>query len=101
MIRWTSIRHVLKKAIKERNGFPILGELSGLMIEEGLDFLTLVDRKGTVIFRFNNPLVSGDSLIQDPFVKKALDEKVAFGTQVLSEKELLKEGKTLSKKAIL
>jgi two-component system NtrC family sensor kinase len=100
-IRWTSIRHVLKKAIKERNVSPIRGELSGLMVEEGLDFLTLVDRKGTVVFRFNNPLVSGDSLIQDPFIRKALDEKVALGTQVLSEGELLKEGEILSKKAIL
>jgi two-component system NtrC family sensor kinase len=100
-IRWTSIRHVLKKAIKERNVSPIRVELSGLMVEEGLDFLTLVDRKGTVIFRFNNPPVSGDSLIQDPFIRKALDKKVAMGTQVLPGEELSKEGETLSKKAIL
>jgi len=100
-IYWTSIRHVLKNGIKERNVSAIQGELLELMVEEGLDFLTLVDRKGTVIFRFNNPPVSGDSLIQDPLIKKALDKKGGAGTQVLSGDELLKEGETLLKKAIL
>src|SRR3989304_8844628 len=49
-IRWTSIRHVLKRGIKEKNLSPIRDELSGLMVEEGLDFLILVDRRGTVMF---------------------------------------------------
>ena len=100
-IRWTSIRHVLKNGIKKRNVSAIQGELLELMVEEGLDFLTLVDRKGTVIFRFNNPPVSGDNLIQDPLIRKALDKKGGAGTQVLSGDELLKEGETLLKKAIL
>jgi len=100
-IRWTSIRHVLKKGLKERNISPIQHELSGLMEEEGLDFLTLVDRKGTVIFRFHNPSLFNDSLIQDPFIKGALERKEISGTQVLSGDELLKEGEALAQKAIL
>lgn len=100
-IRWTSIRHVLKQGIKEKNLSPIRGELSGLMVEEGLDFLILVDREGTVIFRFHNPQVSGDSLIQDPFIKKGLEKKGISGTQILSREELLKEGEVLAQKATL
>ncbi len=100
-IRWTSIRHVLKQGIKEKNLSPIRGELSGLMVEEGLDFLILVDRKGTVIFRFHNPQISGDSLIQDPFIKKGLEKKGISGTQILSREELLKEGEVLAQKATL
>jgi len=100
-IRWTAIRHVLKKGIKEKNVSPICNELSGLMAEEGLDFLTLVDRKGTVIFRFHNPRVLGDNLIQDPFVKKGLEGKSLSGTQILSREELLKEGEVLAQKATL
>ena len=100
-IRWTSIRHVLKKGLKERNISPIQHELSGLMEEEGLDFLTLVDRKGTVIFRFHNPPLFNDSLIQDPFIKGALERKEISGTQVLSGDELLKEEKDLAQKAII
>jgi len=100
-IRWTSIRHVLKGGLKEKNISPIQNELARLMTEEGLDFLTLVDRKGTVVFRFHNPSASGDNLLHDPFIKIALEKKEISGTQVLSGDELLKESTTLAKKAII
>jgi len=100
-IRWTSIRHVLKRGLKEKNVSPIRDELSMLMVDEGLDFLTLVDRKGTVVFRFHNPRLFGVSLIHDPFIKTALEKKGISGTQVLSGDELLKEGEALAKKAII
>jgi two-component system NtrC family sensor kinase len=101
-IRWTAIRHVLKKALKEKNITPIRSELEGVMTEEGLDFLTLVDRNGVVIFRFHNPTVSGDSLLNDPFIKIALERrKEISGTQVLSGDELQKEGRLLTRKAII
>jgi two-component system NtrC family sensor kinase len=100
-IRWTSIRHVLKRGIKEKNISPIKDELLGLMEEEGLHFLTLVDRKGTVIFRFHNPKASGDNLIDDPFIKVALGKKGISGTQVLSGDELLREGENLAQMAII
>jgi two-component system NtrC family sensor kinase len=101
VIRWTSIRHVLKEGIKRRDLSTIQKELLGLMSEEGLDFLTLVDRRGTVLYRFHNPEVSADSLAQDPFIKSALEKKAVSGTQVLSGDELLKEGKALAQKAVL
>jgi two-component system NtrC family sensor kinase len=71
------------------------------MAEEGLNFMTLVDRKGTVIYRFHNPKASGDSLIQDPFIKEALAKKGISGTQVLSGDELLREGENLAQMAII
>jgi two-component system NtrC family sensor kinase len=100
-VRWTAIRHVLKKGLKEKNISPIRDELAGLMGEEGLDFLTLVDRKGTVIYRFHNPQASRDNLLNDPFIKSALGKKEISGTQVLSGDELSKEGATLAQKAII
>jgi two-component system NtrC family sensor kinase len=99
VIRWTSIRHILKEGIKRENFSAIQRELSGLMSDEGLDFLTLVDRKGTVLFRFHNPGVSGDNLAQDPFITSALGRKGVSGTQVISGDELLREGKAFSEKA--
>jgi two-component system NtrC family sensor kinase len=101
VIRWASIRHVLKEGIKRKNFSRIKNEILGLMSEEGIDFITLVDRKGMVIFRFHNPGVSGDNLAQDPFIKAALGKKGISGTQVLSEEELLKEGNTLAQKAVI
>jgi two-component system NtrC family sensor kinase len=100
-VRWTAIRHVLKRGLKERNVSFIQNELQGLMAEEGLDFLTLVDRNGLVILRFHNPPVSGDSVLYDPFVQMALAKKEISGTQVLSADELSKEGKHLAQKAII
>jgi len=100
-IRWTAIRHVLKKGLKEKNISPIRNELEGLMGEEGLDFLTLVNRNGVVIFRFHNPPVSGDSVLNDPFIKIALEKKAISGTQVLSGDELSKEGRSLTQKAVI
>jgi len=101
VIRWTSIRHVLKEGIKRKNLSAIQTEFLGLMFEEGLDFLTLVDRRGTVLYRFHNPEVFADSLVQDPFIKTALGKKAVSGTQLLSGDELLKEGKALAQKAVL
>ena len=100
-IRWTSIRHVLKRGLKEKDISSIKNELLGLMTEEELNFLTLVDRKGTVIFRFHNPKVSGDSLIHDLFVKGALEKKAISGTQVLSGDELVREGESLAQMAMI
>jgi two-component system NtrC family sensor kinase len=100
-IHWTSVRHVLKNALKEKNITPIRDELSVFMNEEGFDFLTLVDQKGMVVYRFHNPRLSGDSLIGDPFIKLAFEKKGISGTQVLSGEELLKEGEALVRKATL
>jgi two-component system NtrC family sensor kinase len=100
-VRWTSIRHVLKRGLKEKNITPIRSELEGLMAEEGLDFLTLVDRNGVVIYRFHNPSVSGDSLLNDPFIKIALEKKEISGSQILSGDELQREGRSLTQKAII
>jgi two-component system NtrC family sensor kinase len=100
-IRWTAIRHVLKKGLKEKNISSIRNELEGLMVEEGLDFFTLVDRNGVVVFRFHNPPVSGDSVLHDPFIKLALERKEISGTQVLSGDELSKEGRSLTQKAVI
>jgi two-component system NtrC family sensor kinase len=100
-IHWTATRHVLKKGLKERSISPIRIELEKLMAEEGLDFLTLVDRKGTVVFRFHNPRASGDSLLHDPFTKSALGKKGVSGTQVLSGDELSIEGRSLAEKAVI
>ena len=67
---------------------------------EGLDFLTLVDRNGTVLLRLHHPAMSGDALTEDPFIKQAVKNRAISGTQVLSREELLKEGKTLADRAV-
>lgn len=98
-IRLTSIRYVLKGVLQKERALLIKDDMTRLMADQGLDFLTLVNRKGTVLMRFHNPAMSGDSLTEDPFVKEAISNKAVSGTQVLLREDLLKEGKTLANKA--
>jgi two-component system, NtrC family, sensor kinase len=98
-VRWASIRHVLREGIKKREVSSIRDEFLLVITEEKLDFLTVVDRKGTVISRFHNPRVSGDSLAQDPFIEKALQKKGVSGTQLLPREDLLKEGEEVADRA--
>lgn len=101
-IRWASIRHVLKKGLKERNiSSTLQGELADLMAEEGLDFLTLTDRKGIVVYRVHNPNSRGDSLSHNPFIRMALEKKGVSGTEVLFREELMRESEVLANKAAL
>lgn len=100
-IYWASNRHVLKKALKERNISPIQSEIEKLRKTERLDFLTLVDKRGTVLFRFHHPESSGDNLLHDPFIKNALRKKGISGTQVLSGEELSLEGRELAERAVI
>jgi two-component system NtrC family sensor kinase len=95
----TSIRYILKGALKKGKPLLIKDDMDRLIADYGLDFLTLVDKKGIVLFRFHNPSSFGDSLIQDPFIQEALKNKGISGTQVLSRSELLKEGKLLADQA--
>ncbi len=100
-IYWTSTRHVIKKVMRENDVSPIRDEMKKLMAQEGLDFLALVDRKGKVLYRFHHPQKCGDRLLEDPFIKGALEKRGISGTQVLSEGELLREGESLARKAVI
>lgn len=101
VIHWTTTRHVLKRVLRDNDVSPIRDEMEKLMAEEGLDFMTLVDRKGKVFYRFHNPQNSGDSLLEDPFIKSVLEKKGISGTQVLTGYELSKEGENLARKAVI
>ena len=99
-IRLTSIRYILREAFERDKVLSIKEDLTRLMADEGLDFLTLLDRRGTVLLRVHHPGMSGDSSKDDPFVRDAIHNKPLAGTQVLLKDELLKEGKALADKAI-
>ena len=100
-VRWAAVRHVLKDAIRKRDVTAIRGEFLEVMEEERLDFITVVDAKGAVITRFHNPNVSGDSLVHDPFVRRGLEKKATFGTQIVPREDLLKEGEELARRAAI
>ncbi len=95
----TSLRYILRGALEKEKVFLIRGDMKRLIADYGFDFLTLVDKNGTVLLRFHNPALSGDSLMKDPFIREALKNRGISGTQVLSRPELLKEGELLADRA--
>jgi two-component system NtrC family sensor kinase len=99
VIRLTSVRYVVRDALKRKDPSFVEKDMLNLMAEEQLDFLTLVDRNGTVLVRYHNPGLSGDRISDDPFFKDALRRGGISGTQVLPREALLREGDSLAKKA--
>ena len=100
VVRLTSVRHVVRNALKGKNPSSIESDMLNLMAEEKLDFLTLVDRNGMVLFRYHNPGSAGDRISDDPFLKEALGRRGVSGTQVLPKEAMVKEGDDLAKKAV-
>ncbi|MCD6385053.1 cache domain-containing protein [Candidatus Sumerlaeota bacterium] len=79
--------------VLSRDHKAIQGKLSASLREEGLDTLTLIDPQGRVVARGSNPSFSGDMVLKDPFVARALKEKRPISaTQIVGEEELRKEG---------
>jgi two-component system, NtrC family, sensor kinase len=100
VIRLTSTRHIVEKAIKEKRPLSIKDDMMTLMTEEKLDFLTLVDRNGKVLLRYHNLAGFGDRVLDDRFFKEAVGGKGVSGTQVLPKEALLREGDDLVRKAV-
>ncbi|MCK4307689.1 cache domain-containing protein [candidate division WOR-3 bacterium] len=100
LIRITTKRYFIKDALQSKNIKELKEKLSSIRVEEKLDILTLTDNKGKVLVRTRNPQVVGDSQADDELVSKVLTEqKVVASTQVITRKELLKEGEDLAKQS--
>ncbi len=101
MVCMTSERFFLKEGLTNGQYEKVKKEMKRIQIINGLDFLTLTDKKGRVVFRAQNPNVKGDNQSNDEMVRSALKKKTRSGTQVISREELLKEGDELVKRAFM
>jgi two-component system NtrC family sensor kinase len=62
-----------------------------------LDMLTLVDSRGTVLYRAANPELKGDSLLHDSIVRKCMEKKIPVtSTELISTKKILIENPALA-----
>ncbi|MDI6793054.1 MAG: cache domain-containing protein [bacterium] len=98
-VRLTTIRFFIKEAVLKNDRERLKEVLQKIKEDEDLDILTLTDKKGHVLLRANNPAIYGDQ-INDEIVNWALLKKeVVVSTQIISEKELEKEGQDLAEQA--
>ncbi len=96
IVRFSSRLSVISNSIIAKNISQLLSELQRIRVEEHLDFLTVTDNRGYVILRARNPEKKYDYEGNDIFVKKSLIGETIAGTQILTERELKKEGKDLA-----
>jgi two-component system NtrC family sensor kinase len=70
--------------------------LSITKIGEGLDFLTLTDRNGTVILRTDNPNFTGDDVSDDVLINEVIEKEESIsGTMIVSNQFMRKESPAL------
>lgn len=66
----------------------------------GLDMLTVIDRHGTVVFRAGNPAEKGDSLREDPVIRRCLQNKAPVtSTARMALAAIARENPTLANRA--
>ena len=97
----TAAREGLHEAIRNNQKDLLLKYLGRVRKEYGLDILTLTDDKGKVMVRTRNPEVVGDDQSQDEIVKRAMKRGSVAYPQIVSQEELLKEGKDLADQAYM
>lgn len=76
----------------------IRGRIAVMAVENGLDFLSLVDAKGQVLLRAFDPEQNQEQLSSDPVIAKALSGEPVAGIQVISRDRLIKENPNLARR---
>ena len=99
LVKFTAAFGKTAETVGSGNRDAVAEILSPVRASEHLDLLTAVDAAGRVIFRANNPKLSGDEKIRNLFVARALKGEIVSGTTVLPAAELALEGELLARQA--
>ena len=71
-------------------------------IKYGFDIVMLLDSKGKVMYRANNPSCEGDNISDISIIKKAIHDWVPVkGTFALDEKYMKNEGESILKRTVI
>lgn len=95
IIRLTGLSPELADSLESSTPAAIAVQLNGVLRNERLVFLTVVDRYGMVVYRAANPGLKGDSLAESQSIKKALNGLPYSGIALMSTDEAGKENPLL------
>lgn len=84
-----------------RDPRAVAAELESLRKRFAIDFLTLVDARGTAVARSRPPWATGDSLADTVVVRRALAGDAGLGTALMSPQQLRHEGDELAERAYI
>ena len=99
-LRAVSLDRSIALYLKRGERTPLGRLLDQMHGESQIDMLSLVGVDGRVIYRTTNPGVSGDSVLDNALIAKALREQASTsGTIIVPRESLLKEGLELADRA--
>jgi len=91
--------NTIQQCLYSKDRTRLLSRLEQIRHDIDLDFLTVTDNKGRVIFRLTQQDQLGDDVSQIPVIKAALSGNVVAGTEILTETMLFNEDNKLAKQA--
>ncbi len=100
-IRIHATRMIIYEAARTGDMARLGPELQRVQEAEGLDILTLTDLHGGVVYRTNNPFVTGDQA-SDKVIQQVLARRAPVaGTDIISAEELRLESDDLARRAYM
>lgn len=100
VVSFTAERSFLQDVFTNENPDQVYQEIKQIQTETDLDFLSITDKYGYVIFRTTNRSAYGDNQGHDEIVQTVLrTEKSEAGTLLVSNQDLAKEAPYLAEKA--
>jgi two-component system NtrC family sensor kinase len=102
LMRATAARRMIPCPLESWNREPLHRLLEHIRQSGEFDILCLLDRKGRVIYRENNPKQTGDDVSYNPIVSQAIRKKKCVrGTAIVPYEHLLKEGPAVTRRAAM
>lgn len=95
VVEFTADRFFLPESMEAGNMESLGLQIEKIRRDRDLDVFTLVDKDGKVLLRTTAPYTSGDNLINDVLVRRALAGGGAAGTVVIDRDRLAREGDDL------
>jgi len=102
ILQFSVVRPSLQNALQQDDKKKLKYILDEVKKKGGLDILTVLDKDLRVVYRANNPSIFGDSQAENNLIQwVARDKKVVSSTEIISHKELAKEGGNLAQRATI
>jgi two-component system NtrC family sensor kinase len=95
LIRLSADRFFIKENFLENQKSVLRQEFNRILTHENLDFLTLTDDRGMIIYRAGQPRMQGGQPVDSKILSMLTDRRVMASTEVFSAMDLLAENPAL------
>ena len=101
LISLSADRFFIKESFAEDQKQVLRREFDRILVQENLDFLTLADNRGTVIYRAGQPQMPGSQSVHPKILEVLKSGRETASAEVFSAAELLAENPALEDRIII